>query len=146
MYYLSRIGLIKAHDRGQEYARINWVVEDDDCQMSSPQLVDLGNGRFLMGYAKFQCISEGEGYDRYNGGDEVMLPHACYLMEVDADGNRLTNPVELPGHCWGALDEPKYLGNGQVGWVYKRNPLREGYSGPFDDTWEMLVYKSASYN
>ncbi|MEL7043672.1 MAG: hypothetical protein AAGL66_01440 [Pseudomonadota bacterium] len=38
---------------------MKWIAEDPDCSLASPQMVDLRNGRNLVGYGRFQCISDG---------------------------------------------------------------------------------------
>jgi hypothetical protein len=102
---LTRIGIAKANEKGSVFGeRFEWIVEDDDCQISDPQLVDLKNGRFLLGYAKFQCISDGLGYNRLSnksGSKRMLVPKAYYLMEIDVDGNIQSGPTELPNHGWG---------------------------------------------
>ena len=44
------------------------------------------------------------------------------VMEVDALGNALTEPVELEGAGWGEQDELVPLGQGRAGWAYIADP------------------------
>ena len=100
-----------------------------------------------IGYGRFQCISDGLGFDRIyatRGAMRMLVPKAYYLMEVDADGNVLAGPVELPGHGWGGLDEPVSLGPGRVAWTYIQNPTFGAYTGGQQSEWEVLVYESAT--
>ena len=151
---LSRIGFFM-HDKTYQYGKmdgsgVEWIVEDSDCQISDPQLVDLKNGRFLLGFAKFHCISEqiatGEGYGRYGEDAKSLIPQACYLMEVDVNGDVLEGPTEVPNHCWGGLDDVIYMGKGRVGWVYKPDPIYSTNKTPQVSNWELMIYTSNSVN
>ncbi|WP_444886048.1 hypothetical protein [Microbulbifer sp. JMSA008] len=148
---LTRVGIAKVDGRGDiEGNGINWLAEDSDCQISDPQLVDLKNGRYLFGYAQFQCISDNLPYNRsYNKKGEAMrmlVPKAYYVMEIDADLNVLEGPVKLTDYGWGGLDEPMYLGNGKVAWNYIKNPTFENYIGGQQNVWQAIVYHSKSVN
>ncbi|MEO1305941.1 MAG: hypothetical protein AAFV37_13295 [Pseudomonadota bacterium] len=146
---LTRIGLLKVSDMGRanidgEYQNVKWIVEDDDCMLGAPQLTDLENGRYLLGWAKFQCISDGNKLQRF-AGKHTLHPKAYYLMEIDADGNRLSEPLELTSSGWGGQDEMVYLGNGRVGWAYIPNPTLDAdgnFSAPYQSDWEFMVYES----
>jgi len=144
---LTRIGIAKVNGdgsiNGQGY---KWLVEDNDCQVSDPQLVDLQNGRYLFGYAKFQCISDNLKFDRIYSPNSLRLlvPKAYYVMEIDADLNVLEGPIQLPNHGWGGLDEPMYLGDGKVAWSYIKNPIFENYGGGQQNKWQAMVYHSKS--
>ncbi|WP_444904625.1 hypothetical protein ACJJIU_07060 [Microbulbifer sp. CnH-101-E] len=148
---LTRVGIAKVDWEGNiEGVGINWLAEDSDCQISDPQLVDLKNGRYLFGYAQFQCISDNLPYNRsYNKKGEAMrmlVPKAYYVMEIDADLNVLEGPVKLTDYGWGGLDEPMYLGNGKVAWNYIKNPTFENYIGGQQNVWQAIVYHSKSVN
>ena len=144
---LTRIGIGRVSAKGAiEGQGYRWVVEDDDCQISDPQLVDLKNGRYLLGYAKFQCISDELSYNRSyskRGANRMLIPKSYYLLEVDAEGNALTDAVQLPNVGWGGLDELVSLGEGKVGWLYITNPTIDGYGGGQQKRWNLLVYESA---
>lgn len=130
------------------------------CTYGDPQLVDLKNGRFLMGYAKYLCsdyaftkgrMNQDAYYDRF-GGIAMMFPRAYYLVEIDAAGNILEGPVELSHDTlgdigWGAIDEMIPLGDGKVGWVYMPDPTIENVAAPIapsplSKTWQVMVYES----
>lgn len=148
---LTRVGITKVNGEGRiEGNGIKWLAEDSDCQISDPQLVDLKNGRYLFGYAQFQCISDNLPYNRsYNKRGEAMrmlVPKAFYVMEIDADLNVLEGPVKLTDYGWGGLDEPMYLGNGKVAWNYIKNPTFENYVGGQQNVWQAIVYHSKSVN
>lgn len=144
---LTRIGIAKVSGDGSINGQgFKWLVEDNDCQVSDPQLVDLQNGRYLFGYAKFQCISDNLKFDRINSPNSLRLlvPKAYYVMEIDADLNVLEGPIQLPNHGWGGLDEPMYLGDGKVAWSYIKNPTSENYGGGQQNKWQAMVYHSKS--
>ncbi|MFA0811147.1 hypothetical protein [Microbulbifer epialgicus] len=148
---LTRVGIAKVDGEGGiEGNGIKWLAEDSDCQISDPQLIDLKNGRYLFGYAQFQCISDNLPYNRsYNKKGEAMrmlVPKAYYVMEIDADLNVLEGPAKLTDYGWGGLDEPMYLGNGKVGWSYIKNPTLENYIGGQQNVWQAIVYHSKSAN
>ncbi len=146
---LSKIGILKVANNGrsvvggeEQYAR--WVVEDPDCMLSAPQLTQLGPDRYLLGWAKFQCISDGTDLRRFAGA-HTLHPKEYYLMEIDGDGNRLTDPTRVAGTGWGGMDEMVSLGNGKVGWAYIKDPeIRSdgSYTDPYQNDWEFMVYES----
>lgn len=140
---LSRIGLAKVNERGRiEGNGFNWFVSDDDCQVSDPQMVDLQNGRYLVGYGTFQCVSEGEGYNRV-GDKRSIIPRSFHLMEVDIDGNLLAGPIDIGEHGWGGLDDIQVLGPGRAAWVYKPDPTLGTEQGPLESVWHSYLYESA---
>ncbi|QFT55884.1 hypothetical protein [Microbulbifer sp. THAF38] len=147
---LTRIGIAKVDGNGSISGQsFKWLVEDPDCQISDPQLVDLRNGRYLLGYAKFQCISDNLSYQRIyasRGAMRMLVPKAFYVMEIDANLNILEGPVQLPNHGWGGLDEPMYLGDGKVAWSYIKNPTYENYGGGQQNVWQAMIYHSKSAN
>ena len=142
---LTRIGLAKLKSGGTAKEEYHWIVGDDDCQYSDPQLVNLQNGRFFLGYAKFQCISDGLSYhrtDTSSGSMRMLVPKTYYAMEIDSDYNILSGPVALGDKGWGGLDEPSYLGAGKVGWTYLNSPTIDNYSGGQSSEWQAVVYES----
>ncbi|WP_298770852.1 hypothetical protein [uncultured Shewanella sp.] len=146
---LTRIGIAKVNG---EYGSISnsafhWLVEDEDCQISDPQLIDLRNGRYLLGYARFQCISDGLSFDRTDssrGAMRMLVPKDYHVMEIDKDFNILAGPARLPNHGWGGLDEPVYLSEGKVAWTYIKNPTIDTYVAGQQNEWEVMVYHSNS--
>lgn len=145
---LTRIGIaeVAASNGSISGSSFNWLVEDMDCQLSDPQLVDLENGRYLFGYAKFQCVSDGLGYDRADSTNtsRMMIPKAYYVMEIDANGNILSGPEVLTDLGWGGLDEPVFMGDGKVAWTYISDPTLDSYTTGQQSTWKAIVYHSDS--
>lgn len=146
---LTKIGLLKVADNGRSVVGgqeqyVNWVVEDDDCMLSAPQLTQLDTNRFLLGWAKFQCLSDGTALKRFAGA-HTLHPKEYYLMEIDSDGNRLTQPTRVESTGWGGMDEMVSLGNGKVGWAYIQAPeIRAdgSFTDPYQSDWEFMVYES----
>ncbi|MCP4745669.1 MAG: hypothetical protein GY874_05930, partial [Desulfobacteraceae bacterium] len=149
---LTKIGILETNnegnrDPGTDYHNINWIASDPDCQLGDPQLVDLQNGRYLLGWAKFLCISDDpdEKLNRYYGRTELLIPKAYYLMEIDAQGNALTDPIELTDTGWGGLDSIISFGKGRAAWAYIPNPVLNesgGYTWSSQRQWELMIYES----
>lgn len=147
---LSKIGILKVDSEGRsvvdgEEQYVKWVAEDDDCMLGAPQIVDLQNGRFLLGYAKFQCISDDTGLKRFAGA-HTLHPKAYYLMEIDADGNALTEPTRVEGTGWGGQDDMVSFGPGRAAWAYIPNPeirAHGSFTDPYQSDWELMVYDSS---
>ncbi|MEM8560595.1 MAG: hypothetical protein AAGF57_00095 [Pseudomonadota bacterium] len=131
------------------------------CNYGAPQLIDLQNGRFLLGYGKFLCSDHDYTANRHNGrsdrvrgGADMLIPQAYYLMEIDANGNVLEGPIELTSDAlgdmgWGGIDEMISLGRGRVGWWYTstptKNPVKDSpLPNPLQTEWRLMVYESAT--
>lgn len=148
---LTKIGIQHVGSNGRNeidgvVQRVNWIVEDDDCMLGAPQLTDLNNGRFLLGWAKFQCMSDGTSLNRFSG-KHTLHPKAYYVMEIDAEGNRLTDPVELTDTGWGSMDAMVELGVGRAAWAYIQAPTLDAdgnFTDPYQSDWEFMVYESPS--
>lgn len=156
---LSRVGIFHMSNAGRvarnmpqaDGSLVKWIAQDYDCMYGAPQLVDLKNGRLLLGYGKFQCISDGFHLRRFatgaNGTRSVstLIPSQYFLMEIDADGNALTKPTAVPGVGWGGLDAMVELGEGRAAWSYISEPeLRAdgSFSDPSQSQWKAFVYES----
>ncbi|WP_419811451.1 hypothetical protein [Bacterioplanoides sp.] len=181
MRSVTRIGLLKTN--GQEPIpdeRVKWIGDEWDlnadgditfdnkrltdndaqaCSYSDPQLVNLGNGRLLLGYAKQFCYGEqyrdSNSYNtrlsRINGLD-LLVPMSYYLAELDLDGNIVAGPTELKldngtTFGWGGLDEIVSMGDGKAAWLYIEQPTRDNPSteapDPLNHNWRVMVYESA---
>lgn len=153
---LARIGIFHTEVSGRTIAQkdgamVKWLAQDDDCMFGAPQLVDLQNGRYLLGFGKFQCISDGFHLRRFATGANntrsvaTQIPSEYYLMEIDADGYPRSAPTLVSGSGWGGLDHLVNLGPGRVGWAYIPSPELQA-DGSFPDpeqaTWELVVYES----
>lgn len=156
---LSKIGIFHSRSSvssGQNIEQddgdaVKWVAEDDDCMLGAPQLVDLQNGRFLVGYGKFQCISDGFRLRRFATNTvntrsvATLIPSEYYLMEIDADGNVLSEPTLVSGSGWGGVDKLISFGEGRAAWAYIPVPELTAnglFPDPSQNQWELLVYES----
>ncbi|MEM1182691.1 MAG: hypothetical protein AAGM22_30375 [Acidobacteriota bacterium] len=153
---LTKIGIFHQEVSGRALAQddgqlAKWLGEDDDCMLGAPQLVDLKNGRYLLGFAKFQCISDGFHLRRYatgaNGTRSVstLIPKEYFLMEIDADGHAWTQPTPVPGVGWGGLDSIVDLGEGRAAWAYVPDPVLQSdgsFAAPEQASWQLMVYES----
>ena len=153
---LSKVGIFHQEVSGRSIPQkdgrlVKWLAEDDDCMLGAPQLVDLKNGRYLLGFAKFQCISDGFHLRRYatgaNGTRSVstQIPKEYYLMEIDADGYPWTQPTLVPGFGWGGLDDISSMGQGRAAWAYVPDPVLQSdgtYADPEQGSWQLMVYES----
>ncbi|MEM9257745.1 MAG: hypothetical protein AAGA91_20080 [Pseudomonadota bacterium] len=131
------------------------------CNYGAPQLIDLKNGRFLLGYGKFLCSDHDYTANRHNGrsdrvrgGADMLIPQAYYLMEIDGNGTVLDGPIELTSDAlgdfgWGGIDEMISLGRGKVGWWYTSTPTKAPVKdstlpNPLQSDWRFMVYQSAT--
>ena len=115
----TAIGLARWDESGAMLGPIRWVVKDDAGYVSYSTLSSLGSGRFLLGWGVMRRLSEPDGA---NGEASMRIPWDYYVMEIDAAGEQLTDPVRLDGAGWGELDEMVPLGPGRVGWAYIAEP------------------------
>lgn len=155
---ISRIGIFHTENNSvsrnikqPDGAMVKWIAQDDDCLLGAPQLVDLKNGRFLLGYGKFQCLSDGFHLRRFATSARntrsvaTLIPSQYYLMEIDADGNALTAPTPVPGVGWGGLDAIVGLGKGRAAWAYIDSPELHAdgsFAEPSQYFWNLYVYES----
>ncbi|MEM9532347.1 MAG: hypothetical protein AAGA23_15635 [Pseudomonadota bacterium] len=156
---LSRVGIFHTSSASRvarnipqaDGSMVKWLAQDNDCMFGAPQLVDLKNGRLLLGYGRFQCISDGFHLRRFATGANrtrsvsTLIPSQYFLMEIDADGNALTQPTAVPGVGWGGLDAMVELGEGRAAWAFIRQPeLRSdgSFPEPNQSAWDAFVYES----
>jgi hypothetical protein len=121
---------------------IDWVISDPDGYVSYSTLAQLSPDRFLLGWGAMRRNSEGEGE---NSEISMRIPWEFWAVEIDANGEMLTEPFELEGAGWGELDEPVTLGQGRVGWGYIAAPaLSSDASHPHcnQDSLRLSVYTS----
>ncbi|MCB1320562.1 MAG: hypothetical protein KDK34_09935 [Leptospiraceae bacterium] len=114
----TSIGLVRFDSQGDMVGAIKWVAEKDNTYLSHPQLAKLGTNRFLLGYGEMKRLRDAKD----TSDESYRIPWNHYLLEIDANGNRLTDPIELEGAGWGEQDEMVSLGNGRVGWAYIPDP------------------------
>jgi hypothetical protein len=118
----TSIGLAKWDESGVMQGEIDWVVQEDETYVSYSTLAELEPGRYLLGWGTMFRTD-----DQDDGGEVSMrIPWDYYVMEIDENGEALTEPLLLEGVGWGELDEPVPLGNGRVAWTYIEDPALTG--------------------
>jgi len=157
---LSKIGIFHTDQNGRNLSQadgrmVKWVIEDDNCLLGAPQLVDLKNGRYLLGYGKFQCISDGFKLRRFatntvnTRSEATMIPSAYYVVEIDVQGNLLTEPVQISDSGWGGVDALVNFGEGRAAWAYITSPELKSdgsFPNPIQALWELNIYTSPATN
>ncbi len=114
-------------------------------------IADLGNGKYLFGYGRALIEDPDDPESRLGNS---LAPFEYVVMEVDGDGNVLTEELVGTDFGWGPQDEPVNLGPGRVGWAYVPDPTPElngaspGFEGrpPLNSRTNQLalfVYESA---
>lgn len=127
----TSVGLARFDATGAPTGEINWIVHSTTHYLGHPQVMSLGNDRYLLGWS--------EQYRVGDVGDDVkeiwgkrrrhsfQSAWGYYLMEIDAEGNRLTEPTRIEGAGWGDFDEWTRLGEGRVAWHYIADPELIGW-------------------
>ncbi|KZN44443.1 hypothetical protein [Pseudoalteromonas luteoviolacea] len=136
------IGGSRNTPREDQTSSTRWLVGDDNCQYSDPQLVNLHNGRFLLGYAKFQCVGDNQSLQPL-GSDRALIPKTYHLVEINEQGDKLTETLSFTDYGWGGLDDLIYIGDGKVAWTYINNPTLSNHIGAQHQQWEVMVYQSS---
>lgn len=139
----TAIGLARFDGDGASVGDIKWVVEDSNHYLSYPQLTDLGDGRYLMGWGVMYDVSNQDGMVENN----FRVPMEYWVQEIDVDGNALTEALLVEGAGWGEQDRMVSLGNGAVGWAYIPEPTMDaGGSVPScnSNSLQLSVYQSAT--
>jgi len=139
----TAIGLVKFDASGSQMGGINWVLKEADAYLSYSQIAPLGENRYLLGWGVMKKLN-----DPSDTTDEsYRIPWDYYVMEIDEEGNRLTQPLLLEGAGWGEQDQMISLGNGRVAWTYIEQPAlsSEGsYPACNADTLQLSVYVSST--
>lgn len=112
------IGLTRWTADGQMDGAINWIVEDPDGYLGYSTLAVLSPGRYLLGWGVMQRFDDAETV----GDDGYRIPREFRMMEIDDDGNALSDVTVVDGAGWGELDEMVPLGQGRAGWAYIADP------------------------
>jgi hypothetical protein len=102
----TQIGLVKWNGQGVQEGAINWAFSEPDRYLSYSTLLPLAPERYLLGYGAMRAVDhEGE----VGGENSYRVPWDYFLVEIDEDGNQLTDVVELDGTGWGEVDEGDYV-------------------------------------
>jgi len=137
----TSIGLVTFDATGNQVGEINWAVKDPDAYLSYSQLAPLGDNRYLLGWGVMKKLNDpGDTTD-----ESYRIPWHYYVVEIDQEGNRLTEPLLLDGAGWGEQDQMIPLGDGRVAWAYIKNPALKAdgtYPSCNSDSLQLSVYVS----
>lgn len=118
---LMRIGPSGDVVWGPRYQRYPEGGSEHGGWITNARLTDLGNGRYLFGYAHALMENADNPIDPI-GGKDGDIPFEYVLYEVDADGNRVSESLLASDMGWGPQDEAILLEPGRVAWPYIPNP------------------------
>lgn len=139
----TRIGLVAWSSEGKQQGEIRWILSNPDHYLSYSTLSVLGPNRYLLGWGVMRATNhQGEP----GGDNSYRVPWEYWLMEIDGEGHRLTEPQKLDGAGWGELDEMAPLGKGRAGWAYIDNPALDAsgaYPSCNQPSLELSVYHPA---
>lgn len=134
MHVPTKIGLVKFDAAtAQVIGEINWLVQDSDHYLGHAQLGVLGDDRYLLGYGRLREVDDPET-DNGRRREEFLIPKSYHVVEINGEGQALTDELDLQGAGWGDLDQWVSPAAGEVTWAYIPNPelhneARQGCSG-----------------
>lgn len=135
----TRVGLVRFDgESGATLGEINWLVANEEAYLGHAQLGRLSEDRFLLGYAELHRVAD-EGT---RNGEDFMIPSAYYVVEIDAEGNALTDLAQLEGAGWGDMDQWTRLGDDELAWVYVPSPEIGSDPSCSGSTLQILYYRS----
>lgn len=121
----TRVGLARFDADANLVGEIDWLVASDTHFLGHPQIAELDEGRYLLGWSEQWRIGDGleeTGMWTIRRRESFQSAWAYYVVEIDEDGTALTQPRHIEGAGWGDLDEWTSLGTGRVGWSYIADP------------------------
>jgi hypothetical protein len=121
---VTSIGIARFAADGTTVGEPTAVASAPGMFLSYPQLAPLGDGAYLLGWGEMVALSEQDDWNL------LRVPATYHLVEIDVDGNALTEVMTLAGGGWGEQDEMVSLGRGRVGWAYTPDPARDGRALP----------------
>jgi hypothetical protein len=140
----TQIGLVQWNALGEQQGDIRWILNNPDNYLSYSTLSVLGPDRYLLGWG----VMRSKNHEGEPGGDNsYRVPWEYWLVEIDEDGQTLTEPMKVEGAGWGDLDEMAPLGQGRAGWIYLNDPaLNEKGEAPAcgQNSLELSVYTSST--
>jgi hypothetical protein len=126
---ITSIGFARFDRNGALVGNVKPIASVPGVFLSFPQLAPLGKGAYLLGYAQMAGLAERDAL-KFAYPDALRIPASYHLLEVDENGNRLTDTQTVSGAGWGEQDQMVPLGEGRVGWTYTPNPVRVGSNLP----------------
>lgn len=141
----TQVGLATfSGDDGSLLGDVRWVVVNSDVYLGHAQLSVIDEDRFLLGYAELYAL--GSNPDVGRNDVEFQIPSAYHVVEIDAQGSALSEPVQLDGVGWGDQDQWSQFANGDVAWAYVPQPTLddEGGAPPCSyDSLQLSYYRPA---
>jgi hypothetical protein len=119
---VTSIGFARFDKNGALVGRVKRIASMPGVFLSFPQLVSLGQGSYLLGYARMAAVADKERL-KFAYDDAFRVPSSYHVLEVDENGNGLTEVQTLTGAGWGEQDQMVSLGDGRVGWAYTPSPV-----------------------
>lgn len=136
------IGLVRWSADGQQLSDIRWVRQDADTYLGYPNLARLGADRYLLGWGEMKRLDDpGDTTD-----NSFRVPWVFHVMEINGQGDALTQPLTLQSSGWGEQDQMVPLGEGRVGWTYIPRPALDSDGNPPDcnqPSLQMTVYSAS---
>jgi hypothetical protein len=136
---LTSIGFARFDKNGMVVGSVKRIAAAPGVFLSSPQLAPLGKGAYLLGYTKMGAFADKErlksAYD-----DSFRIPASYHVLEVDENGNALTQVQTLKGAGWGEQDQMVALGAGRVGWAYTPNAVMESDKRPACESNQLALH------
>jgi len=121
----TRIGLARFDASGALQGEIDWVVSSETHFLGHPQISELAEGHYLLGWSEQWRLGDGldtESMWTIRRRHSFQSAWAYYVAEIDADGEWLTQPRHIEGAGWGDLDAWTELEPGKIGWSYIADP------------------------
>lgn len=124
----TEIGLIQWNAQGEQQGDIRWIRSDSERYLSYSTLSVLGPDRYLLGWGAMRA-QDRSVEPATTGDNSFRVPWEFWLMEINEEGQSLTEPLRVEGAGWGELDEMAPLGQGRAGWAYIDNPALNPETG-----------------
>ncbi|MEM9691352.1 MAG: hypothetical protein AAGA56_02315 [Myxococcota bacterium] len=138
----TAIGIARWSAEGTSEGPVQWVVQNPTHYLSYATLVPIAPNRYLLGWGLMTEL--GPGGEPF-GDAAYRVPWEYWVVEIDEEGQQLTEPMMLEGAGWGEVDEMAPLGQGRAGWAYIHDPTlsAEGEAPSCtQDTLQLSVYTS----
>ena len=112
----TSVGVARFNAAGELVGEVRWLERDDDGLLSNPVIGELGNDRFVFGWATMHRFSS---YETDGGvAADFKIGHQFHLYEIDADLNQTSQQLDLPPEMgWGEWARFTSAGPGRVAWA-----------------------------
>jgi hypothetical protein len=136
---VTSIGFAHFDKNGTVVGSIKRVASAPGVFLSAPQLAPLGKGTYLLGYTKMAAFADKEKL-KFAYDDAFRIPTSYHVLEVDENGNALTQEQTLKGAGWGEQDQMVALGAGRVAWAYTPNAVMENGKRPSCESNQLALH------